>query len=147
MDKGVYCLVFANDSRRIQIGALGIIDFPGGWHVYTGSALGPGGLQRVSRHFRLFSCGSGKKRWHIDYLLTDSGFSLRYAICASTTDPRECEIARTVGGVPVPRFGCSDCHCRSHLFSFADDPGRRVNDSFKSVGLLPRIVTLNTIER
>ncbi|HVP93683.1 MAG TPA: GIY-YIG nuclease family protein [Methanoregulaceae archaeon] len=147
MDKGVYCLVLANESCRIPVGALGTIGFSRGWHVYTGSALGPGGLLRVSRHFRLSSTWIGKKRWHIDYLLTDPGFSLRYAVCARTTGPLECVLAEAVGGKPVPHFGCSDCHCRSHLFYFDTDPLERVIDCFDSVGLAPGIATINTVER
>jgi Uri superfamily endonuclease len=146
MEKGVYCLVLANESCRIRVGSLGAIDFPCGWHVYSGSALGPGGLSRVSRHFRLFSSRSGKIRWHIDYLLTNPGFSLQYAVCAHTTNPLECDIANSFGGEPVPHFGSSDCHCLSHLHYFCADPCDTVAGCFNSLGLQPGIVTINTVE-
>jgi Uri superfamily endonuclease len=147
MDKGIYCLVLANDACRVQIGALGDLDFPGGWHVYTGSALGPRGLLRVSRHFRFSSSGSAKKRWHIDYLLKEPGFYLRYAVCARTTKPLECDLARALGGIPVLRFGCSDCRCLSHLFYFQDDPRSGITSAFVSLDLVPVIATINTVER
>jgi Uri superfamily endonuclease len=147
MDKGVYCLVLANESCTVRVGSLGYIDFRGGWHVYSGSALGPGGLSRVSRHFGLFSSRSGKVRWHIDYLLTNPGFTLRYAVCSPTTIPLECAIANSIGGEPVPHFGSSDCHCLSHLHYFGADPREMVTGRFDSLGLLPDIVTINTVER
>jgi Uri superfamily endonuclease len=147
MEKGVYCLVLANESCRIRVGSLGAIDFPPGWYVYSGSALGPGGLSRVSRHFRLFSSRSGKIRWHIDYLLTNPGFSLRYAVCARSAIPLECEIARGIGGNPVSHFGSSDCHCLSHLHYFGTDPHDRVTGCFDALGLPPCIATINTVER
>ena len=57
MEKGVYCLVLFHGSCTIRVGALGDLAFPGGWHVYTGSAQGPGGLKRVRRHIGLASSG------------------------------------------------------------------------------------------
>jgi Uri superfamily endonuclease len=147
MEKGVYCLIFKNATCRVGVGSLGAIDFPAGWYVYTGSAMGPGGLCRVSRHCRLFSSRAGKIHWHIDYLLTDPGFSLRFTISARTAIALECDIARIIGGSPVPHFGSSDCHCTSHLHYFRADPCDRVAGCFRSLGLDPDIATINTVER
>ncbi|HTY15927.1 MAG TPA: GIY-YIG nuclease family protein [Methanoregulaceae archaeon] len=147
MEKGVYCLVLRSVPCRVKVGSLGDIDFPAGWVVYTGSAMGLGGLSRVSRHCRLYSSLTGKIRWHIDYLLTDPGFILCCVISAPTAIPLECNIARTIGGRPVPHLGSSDCHCPSHLHYFRTDPCDRVAGCFRSFGLDPDIVTINTVER
>ena len=69
MEKGVYCLVLFHGPCTIRVGALGDLAFPGGWHVYTGSAQGPGGLKRVQRHISIAASRRQTKRWHIDYLL------------------------------------------------------------------------------
>jgi Uri superfamily endonuclease len=147
MDKGIYCLVFSNNPCTIQVGSLGPRDFPRGWHAYIGSALGHGGFSRVSRHIRLFSSGSGKRHWHIDYLLTNQGFSLHCAVCAPTASPLECNLARAIGGIPVPHFGSSDCRCPSHLFYFDTNPRDRITSGAVSLGLVPFITTINTLER
>ena len=147
MEKGVYCLIFRNVPCRVETGALGAIDFPAGWHVYTGSAMGSGGLLRVSRHCRLSSSRSGKIRWHVDYLLTSPDFFLCRTISAPTAIPLECDIARSIGGSPVPHFGSSDCHCLSHLHYFSADPCDRIAGCFRSLGLDPGSATINTLER
>ncbi|MEI7435112.1 MAG: GIY-YIG nuclease family protein [Methanomicrobiales archaeon] len=100
MEKGVYCLALFNRSCTIRVGALGDLAFPGGWHVYTGSAQGPGGLKRVQRHIRIAESRTQTKRWHIDYLLGDAGVTLLYAVCARTTRLLECELASAIGGEP-----------------------------------------------
>ena len=53
------------DSRKIDIGKLGCFSFPAGKYIYTGSAMGPGGIQaRLLRHQKIIK----KKHWHIDFL-------------------------------------------------------------------------------
>ena len=85
MEKGVYCLVLFHKACTIRVGALGDLTFPRGWHVYTGSAQGQGGLIRVQRHVRLAVSKNQTKHWHIDYLLGDPGFILLSVLCACTT--------------------------------------------------------------
>ena len=144
MEKGIYCLVLFNGPCTIRVGALGDLAFPGGWHVYTGSAQGPGGLKRVHRHIGIAASCKRTKRWHIDYLLGDKGFTLLSALCARTSLPLECELANAIGGVPVRGFGCSDCRCDSHLFYFDTDPVSMIMDAMVSIGLDPIIATINT---
>ena len=84
MDKGIYCLVFRNRGCTIPVGALGDLTFQAGWHIYVGSALGSGGLQRLSRHFSLACLHNKRPKWHVDYLLTNPDFSLCYAIYGIT---------------------------------------------------------------
>ncbi len=144
MDKGVYCLVLRNRACRVRTGALGVIRFRAGFHVYAGSAQGSGGLKRVSRHIGLAGTKNRAPKWHIDYLLTSRSFDLASVVCASADEKIECGLARTLGGVPVPSFGCSDCDCDSHLFYFAGDPLDDVARAFLALGLVPVIKTLIT---
>jgi Uri superfamily endonuclease len=144
MEKGVYCLVLFHGPCTIRVGALGYLAFPGGWHVYTGSAQGTGGLKRVQRHISLAASRRQTKRWHIDYLLGYEGVTLLSTICARTALLIECELANAIGGVPVRGFGCSDCHCGSHLFYFDTDPVSSIISAMVSAGLDPVIATINT---
>jgi sugar fermentation stimulation protein A len=114
---GVYhLLVHVDQPVSVRIGRLGTFAFPAGWYVYTGSAMG--GLEaRIARHHRR------RKRlhWHIDYLLTEA--RLMDIATTPTTKPIECMRNREVLALPgasviVPRFGASDCRCRSHLVCF-----------------------------
>ena len=144
MEKGVYCLVLFNDPCTIRVGALGYLTFPGGWHVYTGSAQGSGGLKRVQRHIRLAASRKKTERWHIDYLLGNEEMTLLSVICAYVAWPAECALANAIGGIPVRGFGCSDCHCLSHLFYFKSDPIDVNTGAMGSIGLDPVITTINT---
>jgi Uri superfamily endonuclease len=85
-----------------------------------------------------------RPKWHIDYLLTNNNFDLISVICASTEQKFECRLAGTLTGSPVPRFGCSDCSCSSHLFFSPDDPRDGIRIAFQGLGLVPAITTLNT---
>ena len=82
--------------------------------------------------------------WHIDYLLGDPEVTLLSALCARTTRPVECDLAKAIGGIPVTGFGCSDCHCNSHLSYFDRDPVDTIIRAMISIGLEPVIATINT---
>ncbi|MDD4299525.1 MAG: DUF123 domain-containing protein [Methanomicrobium sp.] len=137
MNKGIYFLVFSNESAQISTGSLGNIHFSEGWHIYAGSALGSGGLGRVIRHFNLSSDKDKKPHWHIDYLLLSESFHLLYALTAKTTQKLECEAAQRAGGECVLGFGCTDCGCTSHLFYRKYEPFAELQKIFLSLGLLP----------
>ncbi|MGA2912841.1 MAG: GIY-YIG nuclease family protein [Methanoregula sp.] len=137
MDKGTYCLVFKNPACTIRIGALGDLTFPAGWHIYIGSALGSGGLQRLRRHISLARLHDKRPKWHVDYLLTNPDFSLRYAIYAVTQERAECRLAQALIGSGVPDFGCSDCSCPSHLFYRQHNPGEEIIIAFQKFSLIP----------
>lgn len=145
MDKGSYCLVLnACRPSWIRVGALGTIHFPASWYVYCGSAHGPGGLARVVRHIRVSRHGMVAMRWHIDYLLCSQSLRLVYSLCVSGGDrDTECRIARMLRGEPVEDFGCSDCRCRSHLFSYGKDPVEDVLASFSALDLAATIKRIN----
>lgn len=116
--RGIYTLIISiKTPLRLRVGRLGLLSFPKGLYLYTGSALGPGGLdRRVGRHQH----GTGHKFWHIDYLLASKGVSVGLAIIAHTCERMECGINRSleaVGNSQAKGFGSSDCieSCASHL--------------------------------
>jgi len=104
-------LIDLEKTQNISVGALGELRFDQGSYAYVGSALN-GVESRVRYHLR-----KGKRpHWHIDYLLERARIE-SVLICRSI-DRLECRIARELGAeaTPVNGFGCSDCHCVSHLF-------------------------------
>lgn len=144
MDKGIYCLVLKNPACTVEVGALGPVPFVAGWHGYIGSALGPGGLARLERHLRFAEHRDRRPKWHIDYLLSDPRFSVAYAVSAPTAERFECRLAEALAknGAGVPRFGCSDCDCPSHLLCWQRDPRQKILAAFTGLGLSPRIQTI-----
>ncbi len=136
-EKGVYCLVFENRTCVIEVGKKGAFSFPEGFHIYVGSALGPGGMKRVKRHIELSSNRDKNPRWHVDYLHLDPSFRLFGAVCASTSDRFECELARRLGRNSVSGFGCTDCSCTSHLFYRGKNPLPEIIKVFETLELLP----------
>lgn len=136
MHKGIYCLLIRLDEpKEIRIGALGPLPFRPGWYLYAGSALGSGGLSRVSRHIRFYREQYRKPKWHIDYLTANA--VLFETICAKTEERLECRLAQAIGGPSIGRFGCSDCDCESHLFYRPEYPEAEVREAFEKIGLTP----------
>ncbi len=115
-EPGIYTLILSLPrAEQIEVGSLGGIHFPKGFYSYTGSARGPGGLKRLDRHAAVMASTSRIRRWHIDYLLPRCQWL--QPVITRTDQDLECRIARSIGERldPVPRFGCSDCRCASHL--------------------------------
>ena len=115
-EPGIYTLILSlPGAEQIAVGSLGGIHFPKGFYSYTGSARGPGGLKRLDRHAAVMAGKSLTRRWHIDYLLPRCQW-LQEVVTRTDLD-LECPIARSIGErlLSVPRFGCSDCRCASHL--------------------------------
>ena len=112
--KGIYVLIIKVSKPACpKIGALGIISFPAGLYAYVGSAQN--NLEtRVKRHMRK------EKRlfWHVDYLLADEAAEVSEVYCLEGDKTCECQIAQLLSqnSQPIAGFGCSDCHCVSHLF-------------------------------
>jgi Uri superfamily endonuclease len=142
MDKGTYALVFSNRPCSLVVGSLGEIRFRRGFSIYIGSALGPGGLARVSRHLRLSREKDRAPRWHVDYLLISPCFTLRHIVCGTGGEDLECALAAALGGDNIPSFGSSDCSCGSHLLSRPEDPLDEVMRAMASLGLAPRSTTI-----
>ncbi len=142
MDKGVYALIFRNPPCILTIGALGEVRFLGGWHIYAGSARGPGGFARVKRHIRLALVRDRPARWHVDHLLLSPFFTLRGAVCGSCDADLECSLADALGERAVPSFGSSDCACGGHLFHRHANPLGEITNAMGSLGLVPVSTTI-----
>lgn len=116
---GTYVLALWLDrARRISVGRLGEFEFPAGWVLYVGSALGPGGLAaRLARHRRRFASGK-RPHWHVDYVREQAVWGGAWA--RRSGERLECAWAAALGQRPgarilVPGFGASDCRCPAHL--------------------------------
>ncbi len=143
--KGIYCLILKTHGAMLSVGALGEREFPAGWYIYIGSALGPGGLARVSRHIRVYRRNKDHRpRWHIDRLLTDSRFVLVAAVCGNTTSQLECILARSLGENGIQGFGCSDCRCTTHLFYRDNDPQNECCHALDACGCMPMVIPVKT---
>ena len=112
--KGAYVLLaHLGGSQELAIrGRAWALD--AGWHLYVGSARGPGGMRgRLRRHFR----PDKSPHWHIDRLTIAADTMLALTLEGGV----ECEIVATLAGSgwfnPIlPGFGSSDCSlCPSHL--------------------------------
>jgi Uri superfamily endonuclease len=108
----------------LNVGRLGKFEFPAGWYVYAGSALGPGGLAaRIGRHRET----SKTPHWHIDRLRDKAELTgVWYAVGSRR---HECVWARALSILPgahevAPGFGASDCRCSTHLIHLPERPDR-----------------------
>jgi len=112
--KGIYVIIIrVAEDVSVNVGALGEMAFAKGLYAYVGSAQA--NLEkRVKRHLR-----SKKRRfWHIDYLLDNPAAETVKVFLKEAAKAEECKTAKAISETsePVDGFGCSDCHCRSHLF-------------------------------
>lgn len=118
-NRGDYMIVlFLPEDRDILIGSRGMMHFPRGFYVYTGSAK-KNLDQRMARHRRIRK----KKHWHMDYFRPYTEWA--GALPIRTADDLEHDLAqavRRIAGWEIPGFGCTDCSCSSHLFGFRMDP-------------------------
>ncbi len=116
--KGVYVLIFeVKKDIEAKIGALGNISFQKGLYAYVGSAQNS--LEkRISRH----KSKNKKKFWHLDYLLDSKDARVLNAYYKNAGKEEECQIAKKISEteILIPRFGCSDCNCKTHLFKIKD---------------------------
>jgi|TARA_B100000315_G_scaffold260157_1_gene319590 sugar fermentation stimulation protein A len=116
-DFQTYCLIINKKKRsRLEIGKLGIFDFPSGFYIYTGSAKKNRMSSRIKRHLSR----DKTLHWHIDYLLEESVIKDVFL-----SREKECDINRDILLLPNAtiisnNFGSSDCSCESHLTYFKD---------------------------
>lgn len=121
VEKGSYALWLAlSEAAQIAVGRLGLVDFPRGDYIYSGSARGSGGLRGRLRHHLQ---SSPRPHWHIDYLR--SAAMIRGVFYRVTEEPLECHWSQMLAKAPgaeIPRagFGASDCRsgCAAHLVLF-----------------------------
>ncbi len=116
---GSYLVIFKNDKDRcIDTGGLGKIVYRAGYYAYAGNG-GANIFKRIARHRQM----QKSRHWHIDYIKTE--MKIIADIPVLSTDIDECILAagmRGLNGIPVDRFGSSDCSCRSHLIYFETSP-------------------------
>jgi len=129
MDSGIigtYVLaLWLAKTQRLSIGRLGRFEFPAGWYLYVGSALGPGGLPaRLARHQR--RRGAGKRlHWHVDYVREQAAWGGAWARLSEQR--AECAWATALRRLPQAEvmargLGSSDCRCPAHLIRVPDLP-------------------------
>lgn len=116
--KGIYILIIQlNKNVNITVGKLGKLPFQKGLYAYVGSAQ-TNLEKRIQRHHRR------EKRmfWHIDYLLQNPNSKIVKVYYKTANKTEECSTAHMIAaeGEFVAGFGCSDCHCKSHLFHVKD---------------------------
>lgn len=140
--KGIYCLIFENPACKTEVGKKGEFFFGPGFHIYVGSALGPGGLKRVKRHINLSQNRDRNPRWHVDYLHLNPAFRLVSVVYAFTSARLECALASRIGGNFISGFGCTDCKCSSHLFYRTKNPLLEINEAFETLGLSAFVLEL-----
>ena len=119
---GTYALILRSCKRqRLRVGRWQEIGVEPAYYIYVGSAFGPGGVKaRLNRHFR----DSKATHWHIDYLRE---ISIPVGACVSyepiRLEHRWAQKLIDVEGIrAIPKFGCSDCRCHTHLFSSTEVP-------------------------
>jgi len=128
MMRGVYVLIISvSEATRLNVGALGGVNFEKGLYAYIGSAQN--NLEkRIRRHL-----GKTKRKfWHIDYLLGNRFVKVVGVFYKEAGKPEECRTAKKVAdwGVSIVDFGCSDCNCVSHLFMLKDSGYSRSSKAF-----------------
>ena len=138
---GIYVILAElKEEQEIQVGKKNRFVLRKGFYAYVGSAL-VSLENRLARHIR----SEKKLYWHIDYLVNRA--EVRTAIYAETSEKKECLIAQALASrlPPVFGFGCSDCHCDSHLFFSRDltTLRRRVVTAFKELNLKPKNKTIS----
>lgn len=130
-----YCLIIKlHRDSTIKIGKLGEIGFKRGYYVYVGSAL-----NSIDARIRRHLSKEKKLFWHIDYLLNSFNSAVKEVVLERSHEKWECNVAMEISkeGLPVVKFGCSDCKCGSHLFYFKSKEvaENACLDSFKKFNL------------
>jgi Uri superfamily endonuclease len=112
--KGIYVLVISiRKNISVNVGALDTVVFEKGLYAYVGSAQN-NVKKRIERHLRRCK----PKFWHIDYLLSNDAATVLNVFFKEGARSEECQVSRQIAerGIPIRRFGSSDCRCDSHLF-------------------------------
>ena len=94
------------------------IRFEKGIYVYVGSAQN--NLEkRIERHYS----NNKKLWWHIDYFLKNRYTKIKKTLYKIAGKEQEHKLAFELNkiGIPVEKFGSSDCKCSSHLFKIKNE--------------------------
>ena len=118
-DSGSYILILhLEDDLLLPVGSLGNVPFRRGYYLYAGSAK-KNLTKRIQRHL----AKRKKFFWHIDYLRDHAGRCM--ALPVRSSRPLEHDLAGALSRISdwsVPRFGASDCSCKTHLFGMHTNP-------------------------
>ncbi len=153
--KGVYSLLIELPADTlIQIGKLGSINFPAGFYVYTGSALGSSATSLKGRILRHLS-GKKKNFWHIDYFLSNESSRVIGAVFAEARENKEHDVVRALkknAKIVCEKFGASDCKkkCVSHLLYLDKNQSEKIEfimETYKKLGLKPVTLILKDKKR
>jgi Uri superfamily endonuclease len=120
-EQGAYVLYLdVKKPLTLRVGSLKSVSLPSGCYAYIGSARA-GIAGRIRRHKRLAEKKSGKRHWHIDYLLVHPQIQLVGETILA--EGSECAISHQIAArkgatTPVPKFGSTDCRhkCKAHLY-------------------------------
>jgi Uri superfamily endonuclease len=141
---GTYALViFLQNKFSLQVGKLGVHDFPTGYYIYAGSALG-GLFGRLRHHLK----SDKRLHWHIDYFLQQAKVAqIWYAL---GQDRLECKwnaiLADLQGATPIiPGFGASDCCCHTHLTHLQTRPSLNIFRQKLRQNKLPQVYRINDL--
>ncbi|MFB0560832.1 MAG: DUF123 domain-containing protein [Candidatus Lokiarchaeia archaeon] len=143
--KGVYSLLIELPvETQIQVGKLGRINFPAGFYIYTGSAMGKGASSLKGRMLRHLS-DKKKNFWHIDYFLSNKSSKVMAIVSAGTMENKEHDVVKALkenAKVVYKKFGASDCKrkCTSHLLYIDRNQSENIEfitETYKKLGLEP----------
>jgi Uri superfamily endonuclease len=110
-------IIKVDQDIKVIVGSLGEKIFQKGVYAYVGSAQ-KNLEQRIKRHLKK----DKTKFWHIDYLLQNKNVKIIGILHKQAHKIEECNVAIQISkqGIAVKNFGCSDCHCKSHLFQITN---------------------------
>ncbi len=143
-EPGANCYCLCLDHRvaeTLEVGALGDLNWPGGWTYYVGRAS-RGWSSRLKRFTT-----EHVNFWHIDYLVSAPHSRLAAVLPVNWAAKRECELARKFENISflssLPEsFGASDCeqNCSAHAWVGELAPeelfNRLVSDGVAATGWL-----------
>ena len=134
--KGSYCLIIhLKKNEIIKVGNLySKLKLNKGYYVYIGSAMNSL-IPRIKRHLSQ----EKKLHWHIDYLLQNKNTKIEEVLFNISNNKIECKLAQRISkkGAGIPKFGCSDCKCNSHLIYFKnyEDANENVKNTFNNLNM------------
>lgn len=134
--KGSYCLIISlKKNSRIKVGSLyNSLNLNKGFYVYIGSAMNSL-IPRIRRHLS----DNKKLHWHIDYLLKSRNSAIREVLFTDSEKRIECDLAQLISsnGEEIPKFGCTDCNCNSHLiyFKLKKDAMKSVEEAYNTLNI------------
>lgn len=126
--KGTYTLLMScRMPFKVRIANNSSVNITKGRYLYTGSALGRGGVSlagRIERHFR----SAKPVNWHVDHFTAHARCEVLVAVGVRSGKRLECvinnSILRHLPTTPAfPGAGATDCRCEGHLLKIQSKIG------------------------